>query len=174
MSEYKDKAYQFLRTAKQNIEELAIKEMVKIDGRTLKEWRAYLRVEIKQDASFQDCVKYDIELLSQMNTIAYYLSAAELEERTADMMYKTRFNEEFKKVCVEQRDPKTKKLPAEKTLANLTQEKLLDEEWARELAAMKVGFWKNMRNAHDSKRKLIETMTLNLSSDAKFNSSGVT
>lgn len=147
------------------------KRTVTISGQTIDHWNEHFFVRVPQDITLQQAQQLAAQLMGLMHEASFYFSVAQakvsLMKRGANSNYLAKFAS-----LVEEHKGRGGRLPSAQTLETLAKIDGDAAESAYTIADVELKFWKEKLSILESSRKLLENVTMSISTELKYLDTG--
>jgi len=138
-----------------------------IAGKKLDEWKTYFYVRVSPDVSPAECRNLSSQILTFYQEATFYKASAEARLQSIKGSGASSFRKAFANLVTEYKE-KGAKLPSKDTLQNLAEEEGRDVQDAIIHGDIEVSFWKSILISLDVSRKIIDTISISHSVEAKI------
>lgn len=138
-----------------------------IAGRTIEDWEKYFKISVPANPDPQVCKSMDMQIMELHQEAAFYFAEASARAQAlrkgSDTEYRSRYT-----ALVAEYQKEGKKLPAHKSLEDLTKAETDNIESAVVNADIQKDFWKSIMEHLNMCRRLLENATINSGIEAKM------
>lgn len=138
----------------------------KMAGRLMSEWKKHFNMSVPPDLAPGQCREYGSKIMELYQEANFYKLACEARLQSLKGNSEAAFREAFAKLVAQYKE-NDQKLPAKDTLTALANEQIGDIQDALVHADIELSFWKGVLNNLDICRKIVDTISISLSVEAK-------
>ena len=145
---------------------LAFGSRYQIAGKLMEEWKEYFNISVPPDINPSQCREFGSQILGLYQEATFYKATSEARLQSLKGSGASSFRRAFANLVAEYRG-EGKKLPSKDTLQNLAEEEGKDIQDAIIHGDIEVSFWKSVISNLDICRKIVDTISISLSVEAK-------
>jgi hypothetical protein len=143
------------------------KREITISGHTIPAWNERFKIAIPQDINFKEAQLLAVRLMDLLQEASFYLSLAQAKVALMKRGHNSNYLAKFAQL-VEEHKSRGGRLPSAQTLETLAKIDGDTAESAYTIADVELKFWKEKLSNLESSRKLLESVTMSLSSELKY------
>lgn len=145
---------------------LAFEDRYLIAKQSFQYWKEHFKIEIPTDLNPQQCRDLNIEILRLYQEATFYKLLVDGRSESLKGTNYSSYRQAFTRLVQQYKDS-GQRLPSKDTLETLANESTKDITDAIVHTDIELAFWKGIINSLDTCRKILETVSISLSVEAK-------
>jgi hypothetical protein len=137
-----------------------------ISGKLINQWKEHFKISIPPDLNPHTCIEIDTKIMELHQEASFLKAEADARLTACKNASSEKYRTQFAALVAEY-NQSGKKMPASATLTALAEHNISDIKNALTHVEIEVAFWKEILNDIYTARKVIQSITINLSIEQK-------